>query len=108
MITGSVIDGRDVVGLMMCTPLPGMLKLIVSVPGVLLAQLMASRSEPAPVSLVFTTAALQAPACTVTLALNSDVLLAPSVAVATILSPTATAAAEVKDTVFVVPASTAT
>src|SRR5437667_6008644 len=94
MITGSVIVGSADAGLIVWTPAPGMLKLIVSVPGVLLAQLIASRSEPGPVSLVPMTIVLQS-TCTEALALNSDVLPLLSVAVAMILSPAANVAAEV-------------
>jgi hypothetical protein len=48
MTTGSVIVGRGEVGLMVCTPGCGMLKVIVFVPVVALASRMACRSEPAP------------------------------------------------------------
>ncbi len=45
MMTGSVIVGSADVGLIVCTPVPGMRNVMVSVPGLLLANVMASRSE---------------------------------------------------------------
>src|SRR6516164_7610555 len=45
MITGLVMVGKGVVGLMVCTPEPGMLKVIVFVPVRLFAKVIASRSE---------------------------------------------------------------
>src|SRR5947209_6325897 len=45
MMTGSVIVGSADVGLIVCTPVPGMRKVMVSAPGLLLANVMASRSE---------------------------------------------------------------
>ncbi|MEI2692006.1 MAG: hypothetical protein V9H69_20785 [Anaerolineae bacterium] len=45
MITGPVIPGSALVGLMVLTPAPAMLKAIVSEPAAALAALMASRSE---------------------------------------------------------------
>ena len=41
--TGSVIVGSGEPGWMVCTPEPGIAKLILSVPGIRLAELMASR-----------------------------------------------------------------
>jgi hypothetical protein len=55
MYTGSVIGGRAEVGEIVCTPSPGMSKLIVSVPGFVFACSIAQRSEPAPLSSVFVT-----------------------------------------------------
>src|SRR5258708_6798640 len=55
MITGSVMIGRLVTGEIVLIPPPGMLKEIMSVPGVALAQLIASRKLPAPVSAVVVT-----------------------------------------------------
>ena len=46
MTTGSVIGGSGVAGLMVWTPAPGMLKSIVSSPGLALAFRIAWRSEP--------------------------------------------------------------
>src|SRR5215831_9077946 len=106
MTTGSVIQGSAVSKLIVCRPAPGMLKLIVSVPGVLLADVMASRSEPGPESFVLVTTngdgggPVVAPP-------NSDVLPLLSVAVATSLSPAANGTANVSVIVFVVPASAA-
>src|SRR6185369_7190651 len=101
---GSVSAGSSEVGLIVWTPLPGMLKLMGSGPGVELAQMMASRSDPAPESDVLTTIRLQPTSMP---ALNSDVLPAASVAVATNLSPRERAVVEVNVAVFVCPASAA-
>ena len=46
IITGSVIVGRLVAGEIVLTPPPGILNVIVSIPGVALAQLIASRKLP--------------------------------------------------------------
>src|SRR6266404_1890806 len=54
MVTVWVIVGRTVIGLIVCTPPPGMLKLIVP-PPILLASRIAWRNDPPPVSLVFMT-----------------------------------------------------
>src|SRR4029079_16310377 len=56
MMTGSVIVGSAVAGLMVCTPLPGMLKQSVSNPALAFASRIACRSEPAPLSFVLVTA----------------------------------------------------
>jgi hypothetical protein len=50
-----VIEGRKDVGLIVFTPPPGMLKVIVSRPGLAFASVMAWRSDPGPLSLVFVT-----------------------------------------------------
>jgi hypothetical protein len=55
MMTGDVIVGRPDGTSMVCTPLPGMLKVIVSVPAAVLASVMAWRSDPAPLSAVLVT-----------------------------------------------------
>src|SRR5262245_31800452 len=81
MITGLVIAGSAVSGAIVCTPAPEMLKVITSRSGLVLAQRIAARNEPAPLSLMFTTSVLQA-LTRVTHAENSDVLLFVSVAVA--------------------------
>src|SRR5262245_4778430 len=101
MIIGSVIVGRGESGEIVWTPLPGLLKLIVSVLGRLLVQMIAWRSEPMPESSVLTTSEHD---CTVTAALNSDVLPSASVAVATILSFPAKGAVSVRVTVVAAPA----
>src|SRR5438034_8004930 len=54
--------GSDDAGLIVLTPVPGMLKLIVSSTESVLAQLIASRSDPEPVSFVFVTIGLHATA----------------------------------------------
>src|SRR5438876_1087745 len=78
MITGSSMVGSADVGLIVCTPLLGMLKLIVSrTPTLALEQLIASRSEPVPLSLVLMTTRLHA-ACTVTALENSEVSMGNS------------------------------
>ena len=59
MITGSVICGRPVSGVIVCTPAPGMLKAMVSTPPVGLVAALAStitwRSDPGPLSSVLIT-----------------------------------------------------
>jgi hypothetical protein len=56
MTTGVVIVGRTVSGLMVLTPVPGMLNWIVLGPGVAAFEAtMAARSEPVPVSAVLVT-----------------------------------------------------
>ena len=55
MMTGSVIGGNAVVDMIVCTPAPGMLNVIVSSRGVELAQSIAARSEPGPLSFVLVT-----------------------------------------------------
>ena len=56
MITGSVIVGRKLVGAIVCTPAPGMLKWISSnVPVLAFASRIAWRSDPAPLFAVFVT-----------------------------------------------------
>ncbi len=47
MITGLVIVGSAAVGAIVCTPAPGIVKVIVSRPTVLLASMIAFLSEPA-------------------------------------------------------------
>src|SRR5438552_2392858 len=79
MITGSVMIGSWESGLIVWTLVPGMLKLMVSVPDVVFAQLIASRSEltlsvASTVSAVVVTTRLQPAGVTSALALNSDVL----------------------------------
>jgi hypothetical protein len=54
MVTAWVMVGRSVSGLIVCTPVPGMLNAIVP-PPMLLASVIAWRNEPVPVSLVFMT-----------------------------------------------------
>src|SRR6478752_10799939 len=104
MITGSVIAGKGDAGLIVWTLLPGILNVIVSVPGVLLAHTIASRSEPVPESLVFVTTVHGGK---VTLALNSDVLPFASVAVATSMSPPTISAAGVNVNVLLAVAPVA-
>src|SRR5262245_9413814 len=71
MMTGSVIVGSALVGVIVCTPAPGMANVITSgsgfvsgsgpsTLGLLLAQVIAARSEPVPPSAVFVTTKLQA------------------------------------------------
>src|SRR5262245_32704814 len=55
MVTGSVRGGSPPAGLMVCTPAPGMLKVMVSASPLALASRIACRKEPAPLSLVFVT-----------------------------------------------------
>ncbi len=55
MVTASVISGSSVDSEIVFTPVPGMLNLIVSAPALLLASVIACRSEPAPESLVLVT-----------------------------------------------------
>jgi hypothetical protein len=43
MVTASAIAGRDEAGVMVCGPLPGIAKLMVSAPALVLAALIASR-----------------------------------------------------------------
>ena len=78
MITGSVIVGRAEVGAIVCTPAPGMAKLIVW-PASRSAFRIAWRSEPIPLSLVLVTTNALA---TITPVANSEVLSAGEVAVA--------------------------
>src|SRR5437773_6288123 len=55
MVTGSVIVGRKNASIIVCTPAPGMLKTIVSAPGLALASRIACLSDPAPMVLVLVT-----------------------------------------------------
>jgi hypothetical protein len=55
IITGSVMASKAVAGCIVCGPAPGISKSIVSKPGFVFAWLIASRSEPAPESLVLVT-----------------------------------------------------
>src|SRR5262245_41887272 len=55
MTTGDVIVGSVVSTSIVCTPLPGILKWIVSVPAFVLASVIAWRSDPAPLSAVLVT-----------------------------------------------------
>ena len=55
MITASVITGNAEASVIVCTPPPRMLKLIVSMPAMAFALMSAWRSEPAPLSLVLVT-----------------------------------------------------
>src|SRR5437588_654966 len=55
MITGSVILGKSLAGMIVWTPDPGMWKVIVSRPGFAFAKVIASRNEPAPESAVVVT-----------------------------------------------------
>src|SRR5262249_9327991 len=82
-----LIVGRTDSGLIVCTPLPGMLKLMVSPPALLLAHRIACRSEPISLSLVFVTIVLHPVPVAVTLPENSDVLFAASGAVAVHTGP---------------------
>src|SRR5581483_10751700 len=84
--------GSDDLRLMVWTPVLGILKVMFCCPEIRLEQLMASRREPAPASLVLTTRVLHPLPCTVTVRLNSEVLPAASVAVAMISSPALTEA----------------
>src|SRR5262249_18510558 len=62
MTTGppaAVIVGRAVPGLMVCTPAPGLLKAMVSVPAWELASRIAWRSDPAPEASVLTTVIIE-------------------------------------------------
>src|ERR1700716_3471347 len=56
MVTGPVMIGRRVTRMIVFTPLPGRLKLIVSAPAAALASSIACRRLPAPLSLVLVTA----------------------------------------------------
>src|SRR5215467_9129219 len=55
MTTGDEMLGREDGTSIVCTPLPGMLKWIVSVPTLALASVIACRSDPAPLSAVLVT-----------------------------------------------------
>ena len=55
MLTGSVTPGSGDCGVMVRTPVPGMLKVMSSGPGFAFASRMAWRSEPAPALFVFVT-----------------------------------------------------
>src|ERR1044071_313489 len=55
MVTVSVTTGSGERGLMVWTPAPGMLKVMLSTPAVAFASRMAWRREPAPASFVFVT-----------------------------------------------------
>ena len=55
MTIGLVIVGNAEVGLIVCTPDPGMLKAIVSVPAFAFVSSIACRSEPWPESSMFVT-----------------------------------------------------
>ena len=55
MMTASVIVGRAVSGVIVCVPVPTMLKLMRSSPRVALANVIASRNVPAPVSALLVT-----------------------------------------------------
>src|SRR3954447_12279875 len=50
MVTASVMFGRFDAGEMVCSPAPGIAKLIVSVPAAVFASMMACRNVPAPES----------------------------------------------------------
>src|SRR2546422_337916 len=63
MITASVMLGRAELKVIVWTPAPAMLNEIVSVPASELALMIACRSEPAPLSLVFVTANVFKSAC---------------------------------------------
>ena len=80
MNTGWLRSGSGDAGVMVNGPVPGMLKLTVSVPGLALALAIAWRSEPIPLSLVLVTT--NALATAATLAANCEVLSAGEVAVA--------------------------
>ena len=60
MITGLVMAGKSLAKVIVCTPAPGMLKLIVSVPAFPFALRIAWRSDPAPESFVFITVKVMA------------------------------------------------
>src|SRR5262252_7616995 len=91
MRTASVMLGNADSGEMTCTPGFGMLNVIVSPPGIALALMMAWRSEPAPLSSVFSTTSVAALSM-LAQAENSDVSPAGVVAVIVILVPTGRAA----------------
>ena len=55
MVTAPVIVGRAESGDMVCTPEPGMLKVIVSVPVISFASSIACRNNPTPLSFVLVT-----------------------------------------------------
>ena len=55
IITGSVIKGSADSGVIVCTPAPGMLKMIVFKPAQLFTSSIACRSDPAPLSAVVVT-----------------------------------------------------
>src|SRR5262245_37024484 len=100
-MTGSVMAGKGVRGAIIWTPSPEILKAIRSRPGLLLAQLMASRKDPGPVSLVLVTRVQKWMGSEMP---NWDVLPAASVAVAMILSPSTKGTLEAKTAVATVPA----
>src|SRR5438876_296124 len=58
MVTTSVTVGSGEARLIVCTPVPGMLKLMSSTPGAAFASLIAWRREPAPASAVVVTTKL--------------------------------------------------
>src|SRR5437660_5681307 len=60
MITGSVIAGNAEAGLIVWTPPAEKLKVIVSIPGLPLASMMAWRSDPVPASFVLETTKVEA------------------------------------------------
>src|SRR5262245_56847890 len=55
MVTGSVRGGSPPLGLMVCTPAPGILNVMVSGPTLATASRMACRKEAAPLSFVLVT-----------------------------------------------------
>src|SRR4051794_14170007 len=95
MMTGCVMSGSAVVSVIVWTPVPGILKTIVSVPALAFASKMAWRKLPAPLSFVFATVMVSGPFATATQAENSDVLLAGSVTVAVTVCPALVALASV-------------
>src|SRR5438477_11044086 len=60
MVTGSEMVGRPESGVMVWTPAPEILNVIVSAPTWLLASVIAWRNEPAPVSFVLVTGKVEA------------------------------------------------
>jgi hypothetical protein len=90
IVTGAVMGGSAVLSTSsLFAGAPGILNLMMSWPGVLLALRIAVRSEPIPLSLVVVTSVGSTSTCVH--AENSDVLPAPSVAVAVMKWPNGTA-----------------
>ena len=99
MVTGSVMSGSAFVGLMICTPPPGMLNVMLSMAVMAtLASRMAWRSEPGPALFVVVTTKMLPGTVTVarTHGENSEVLPSGSVAVALMKRPVSVAETVVK------------
>ena len=62
---GSVIRGNSVLSAMTCGPAPGIAKLTSSTPARVLAVMIASRSDPGPLSAVLVTVSAPRPGCTI-------------------------------------------